>query len=80
SEISRLIEENGVKILSSYVVNIDSDPSKIKLTLKLNMEDVNHAIATLNRFGYVVESNLQENSQDKHEIERLHGLMNYLDI
>lgn len=80
SEISRLIEENGVKILSAYVVNVDSDPSKIKLTLKLNTEDVNHAIATLIRFGYNVESNIQENTQDQQEKERLDGLLNYLNI
>ena len=78
AEISRLIEENSVKILSSYVVNVDSDPSKIKLTLKLNSEDVNHAIATLSRFGYIVESNFKESAQEQQEKERLDGLLNYL--
>lgn len=80
SEISRLIEENGVKILSSYVINVDNDPSKIRLTLKLNREDVNHAIATLIRFGYTVESNFADNTQDQQEKERLDGLLNYLNI
>ena len=80
SEISRLIEENGVKILSSYVVNVDADPSKIQLTLKLNMEDVSHAIATLMRFGYVVETTYKENSKDEQERERLDGLLNYLKL
>lgn len=78
SEISRLIEENGVKILSSYVVNVDNDPSKIMLTLKLNEEEVGHAIATLSRFGYVVETSYAENSKDEQERERLDGLLNYL--
>jgi len=78
SEISRLVEENGMKILSSYVVNVDSDPAKIKLTLKLNGEEVSHVVATLSRFGYVVETNFQENSKDLQERERLDSLMNYL--
>lgn len=78
SEISRLIEENGVKILSSYVVNVDNDPTKIMLTLKLNEEEVGHAIATLTRFGYVVETSYAENSKDEQERERLDGLLNYL--
>ena len=80
SEISRLIEENGVKILSSYVVNVDSDPSKIKLTLKLNEEEVGHVIATLTRFGYTVETSYKENSKEEQERERLDGLLNYLKI
>lgn len=80
SEISRLIEENGVKILSSYVVNVDSDPSKIKLTLKLNIEDVSHAVSTLSRFGYQVETDFKENSKEVQERERLDGLLNYLRI
>ena len=80
AEISRLVEENGVKILSSYVVNVDTDPSKIKVTLKLNTEDVSHVVATLSRFSYTVETNYQENSRDVQERERLDGLLNYLNL
>ena len=80
AEISRLIEENGVKILSSYVVNNDNDPSKIQVTMKLNTEDINHVIATLLRFGYNVETNYQANSKDEQERERLDGLLNYLNL
>ena len=80
AEISRLVEENGVKILSLYMVNVDSDPTKIKLTIKLNTEDVSHVVATLSRFSYIVETNYQENSSDLQERERLDGLLNYLKI
>ncbi len=80
SEISRLIEENGVKILSSYVVSNDEDLSKIKVTLKLNVDEISHVTETLRRFGYLVETNFQESSKDSQERERLDSLLNYLKL
>jgi len=80
SEISRLVEENGVKILSSYVISNEADPSKIQLTLKLSSDEIGHVIETLRRFSYLVETNYQENSSDSQEKERLDGLLNYLDL
>jgi CBS domain-containing protein len=39
SEISRLIEENHAKVLSSIVKEDPLDPSKLRLTLKINQVD-----------------------------------------
>lgn len=80
AEISRLIEENDVKILSSYVVSNDDDLSKIKVTLKLNVDEISHVVETLRRFGYFVETNYQESSKDSQERERLDSLLNYLKL
>ena len=79
SEISRLIESNEAKVLGSSI-NIDSkDPTKFKLTLKVNREDVTHIIATLERFSYKVIAKYHESSRITNEKERLDLLMRYLE-
>ena len=80
SEISRLIEENNAKILSSSVKVDELDPSKIKLTLKLNRLDLTHAVATLERFGYKIIARFQETKVQDDEKEKLDMLLKYLDI
>jgi len=79
SEISRLIEAENAKILSSYVSANDADTSMIKLTLKLNKEDLSHITATLRRFDYVVEEHSSE-LKEVDDKERLEILMKYLKI
>lgn len=79
SEISRLIESNNAQILGSSM-NIDPDnPTKFRLTLKLNKEDLTHIIATMERFGYKVAAKYQEVKGISNEKERLDILMRYLD-
>lgn len=80
AEISRLIESNDAKILSSYLSPHSEDPSDLNLTIKINKEDVTHIKASLERFGFHVESsfNAKDNSFD--ERERFDSLMKYLKI
>jgi acetoin utilization protein AcuB len=80
AEISRLVEENQAKILSSTVNEDPLDPGKLKLTLKINKQDINPIIATLERFGYKIIARFQENKPHENERERLEMLMRYLDI
>mgnify|MGYP000663069802 CR=1 FL=1 len=54
AEISRLIETENAKILSSTVKEDELDPLKIKLTIKINKTELAHIIATLERFGYKI--------------------------
>ncbi|MDN5201556.1 CBS domain-containing protein [Fulvivirgaceae bacterium BMA10] len=80
AEISRLIEADNAKILSSCITNDVLDPSKIKLTLKLNITNLSHIIATLERFGYKIIARFHETKQTTSDKERLDILMRYLDI
>jgi CBS domain-containing protein len=80
AEISRLIEENRAKILSSIVKEDPADPSKIRLTLKLNQLDLSRIVATLERFGYKVIGRYQESKSVGSEKERIDMLLRYLDI
>jgi len=79
SLISRLIESNDAQIMGSSL-NIDKDePTKFKLTLKINKIDLTHIIATLERFGFKIVAKYQEVKSISNEKERLDMLMRYLD-
>jgi len=80
AEISRLIEENHAKILSSVVKEDPLDPVKMRLTLKINQMDLSRIVATLERFGYKVIGRYQETKPIADEKDRIDMLLRYLDI
>lgn len=80
AEISRLIEENRARILSSILKEDPLDPGKIRLTLKLNELDLSRIVATLERFNYRVIGRYQETKPLGTEKERIDMLLRYLDI
>ena len=80
TEISRLIESNNAKILSSLVHNDLLDPNMMKLTLKINQADLSHVTATLERFGYKIIAKFEEKKMENDHKERLDILFKYLDI
>ena len=79
-EISRLIELENAKILSSFISSDPLDAEKIKLTLKINKLELKHIKATLERFGYKVISQFEEESPITNEQDRLNLLMKYLNM
>lgn len=80
SEISRLIEENHAKVLSSIVKEDPLDPTKLRLTLKINQVDLLRIVATLERFGYRVIGRYQESRAEGEGKDRIDMLLRYLDI
>lgn len=80
SEISRLIESENAKILGSSIRQDPLDPSKLKLTLKINTTDLSHIAATLERFNYQIIGRFKEPKSDSSDKERLDILMRYLEI
>ncbi|MBL6449728.1 CBS domain-containing protein [Fulvivirga sp. 29W222] len=80
AEISRLIEENNAKILSSSIKEDELDPSKLKLTLKVNRLDLTPIVATLERFGYKLIARFQETKVLDEEKGKIDMLLKYLDI
>lgn len=80
AEISRLIEANNVKILSSSVKEDDFNNQKLKVTLKVNQEDLTAVVATLERFDYKVIARFQEKVATENDKERIDILLRYLDI
>ena len=80
AEISRYVEENNAKVISSTMVEDPMDKGKIKLTLKINQLDLSRIVATLERFGYRVIAHYQEDEKANGDKERLDLLMRYLNI
>jgi hypothetical protein len=81
AEISRIVENNGMKILSAhYAGNQYSQENSATLTLKLNQENMSALLATFERFGYQIEGVYQHEAIDNIEQGRYDMLMKYLDI
>ncbi|MFN9329522.1 MAG: CBS domain-containing protein [Cyclobacteriaceae bacterium] len=80
AEICRYIEENNAKVLSSMLAEDPMDKGKIKLTLKINQEDLSRIVATLERFGYRVIARYRETKREDEGKERIDLLMRYLNI
>lgn len=80
AEVSRLIEAENAKILSSWIANDVLDQNKIKLTIKTNKSDLSHIIATLERFGYKIIARFHETKHTASDQERLDILLKYLEM
>jgi CBS domain-containing protein len=80
SELSRLVEENNARILSSSVKQDPADSSKIKVTIKINQEDISSIVATLERFDYKIISRFQETEVTDTDKGRIDELLKFLDI
>lgn len=80
AEISRLIEGENARILSVAVASDVSDSSKLRVTLKLNQNEVSHIVASLERFGYKIIGRFQEEEVKSNDKERFDMLMKYLNI
>ncbi|CCH52258.1 CBS domain containing protein [Fibrisoma limi BUZ 3] len=79
AEISRLIESNNVKIISSYYSSAAYGmPDKSRLTLKLNRRDITPVVSTLERFGYQIEAAFANVPVESIDQERLDLLLRYL--
>lgn len=79
SEIARIVESNNALILSNYLTSLP-DTAKILITLKLNVSDLKHIIATFERFNYKITAFYQETEYYEQLKERYDSLMNYLNI
>ena len=81
SQISRYVEENNAKILSAHVIADEHDPYRIRLTLRLNTDNLARITATLERFGYVVSAQFSGTpAVGEDEQERFAALLRYLSI
>jgi acetoin utilization protein AcuB len=81
SEISRLVESDNAKILSSYFTgNTYLSNDSASLTLKINRESITSIVATLERFGYTVEASYAHEPGESIEQERYNMLMKYLSV
>ncbi|MCV9388525.1 CBS domain-containing protein [Reichenbachiella ulvae] len=79
AEISRIIESEGGKILSSFTEHAGDDEN-IRLTLKVNLENSTSIVSALQRFGYNIIAIFGKGDEDQLEKDRLDILMRYLKV
>jgi acetoin utilization protein AcuB len=81
AEISRLIESNNTKIISSYYTSGSfSEDTKDILTLKLNRQDITSVVATLARYEYDIVGAYNFDAIETPDRERYDLLMKYLEM
>lgn len=79
SEIAQIVEGNNAKILSSYVSN-HKDSNMIKLTLKLNVNELSPVVQTFQRFNYTITAHYDQSQSTDGLQDRYDSLMRYLNI
>lgn len=79
TEISRIVEENNAKILSSYVSS-KPDSTEIEVTLKINITDLDRIIRTFERYDYVISETYAKGTHTENLKKRYDELMNYLNM
>jgi CBS domain-containing protein len=78
-EISRIVEDNGAKILSFYVTS-PADSTRLELTLKLNHIDIQPIIQSFMRYDYTIKASFFESDYFDNLRERYDLLMTYLNV
>ena len=79
AEVSRLVESNSVKIISSYFSSAAYGmPDRSRLTLKLNRREITPVISTLERFGYQIEAAFANAPVESIDQDRLDSLLRFL--
>ncbi|MCB9225166.1 MAG: CBS domain-containing protein [Crocinitomicaceae bacterium] len=79
TQLSRIVEENNAKILSSYITSMP-DSTEIEVTLKINTDNLDRIIQTLVRYDYVIKATYQRGRFQDDLKRRYDELMNYLNM
>jgi len=80
SEISQIVESNDTKILYTSIVNDNIDPTKIKLFLKLNKEDLTRVVDAFERYEYTIVATFSQGDIRNETQDRLDNLIKYINI
>jgi len=78
-EIARIVESESANIISSFITT-NADPFLMDVTIKINRPDIQHIIATFERFNYRVKASFVENDFQDSLKERYDLLMTYLNV
>lgn len=80
SDIVRIIETEGAKILGVAVQQPNAENSLYRISFKLNLQDSSVVSAGLRRFGYTITSEASSATLEHNFTERADELIRYLDI
>lgn len=77
AQIAQIVESNGAKILSSYIMS-SSDSTKLEVTLKINQVELGRIIQTFERYDYIISASYQKSEFDDDLQHRYDALLNFL--
>jgi acetoin utilization protein AcuB len=80
AEVSRLVEENGAKIMTSFIAADIDHLDNVILTLKLNSTENTRIIAALTRYGYTIVNHSTDFDALQGDQDRLDQFMRYLSV
>lgn len=80
AKLAHTIEQNGVKILSTATESPSTSDGKMKLTLKLNVNDTARVRHILEHYGYHVVASFSDDQDDDDFKDRLQEFMRYLEV
>ena len=80
AELGRLVEENNGRILSSSLKQDVGDREMVKVTLKINLQDISAIVATFERFEYKIISRFQDHKVTETDKDKIDELLKFLDI
>ncbi len=80
SEIARIIEDTDTKVLSFYVNQLGED-DPLKITIKLNREDITPVLRAFDRYDYSVTASYSEHSVADEVVKKNYdALIRYLNV
>lgn len=80
SQIAQIVESQDGKILSMFIAS-EKNSTKLVITLKLNIVELQPLIQTLNRYNYTIKATYTEDEEMYEDMrDRYNSLMNYLNI
>ena len=80
TELVRLIEMEGGKIMGIGVEPAASSADRFRVSVKLNTEDIDPILRILNRYGFIITSKSAETESDDDLHDRADELMRFLSI
>lgn len=79
AQIAQIVEGNDAKILSSFITSAP-DSTKLEVTIKVNLIELDRIIRTFERYGYTINATFQKSLFEDDTKLRYEALMNYLNL
>ncbi len=80
SRIAQIVESQDAKILSLFVTT-EFESTKLEVTIKVNIKEVQALMQTFNRYDYIIKATYTEDENMLDDLrDRYDSLMNYLNI
>ncbi len=79
TEIARIIEDNGVRVLALYT-NIDSSTNRVDVTIKTNSNELASVISAFERHGYEIKGFFHEQEYTEDLKENYDAFLRYMNV